>query len=326
MTGRIVFVYSTRDVSWLQLARNLRTQSTFWNALQRCDDEIQKHLGWSIEKDLMAPDGLPILEEHFEPGLTAIQIGLTELWKSHGVLPAASVGVCAGEFVAAYAAGALNLESAIELSCRVSLCFRKKMGSGRMILAEGDAAKLEALRAGEGPTYHISGSLNGKTLLSCQEEDFFSVLAFLKQSGVNYWQVQSKFAMHSPAADSWREQFLQPLQNSAMESTIPYYSSVTDGPVRSSLLNIDHWWTVVRTPLVNGENVFRRILQNGYTVFLEINSKLKYVKGIQRIAAQHDARITTLPVSISLESPMQFIEETLRELDSRALDESGRPA
>src|SRR5688572_26875192 len=105
MKPRVVFVYSTRDYNWLRLARGLKSQSVFWETVHRCDGEIRRHLGWSIEHDLIPQEQFQISEEHCEPGLTAMQIGLTELWKSHGIKPDAIVGTCVGEFAAAYSAG-----------------------------------------------------------------------------------------------------------------------------------------------------------------------------------------------------------------------------
>ena len=64
-----------------------------------------------------------------QPACTAIQLALTDLLRSWGVLPSAVVGHSSGEIGAAYAAGILTLESALAVSYyrgMVTLLLKKK--------------------------------------------------------------------------------------------------------------------------------------------------------------------------------------------------------
>lgn len=54
--------------------------------------------------------------EYSQPLSTALQIALVQLLKSFGIAPKAVVGHSSGEIAAAYAIGALSLESACKAS------------------------------------------------------------------------------------------------------------------------------------------------------------------------------------------------------------------
>jgi acyl transferase domain-containing protein len=175
---KLVFVFSTRDYHWPLAARSLCRHASFLDTIRRCDAEILRNFGWSIEQDVIPNPDFRISEEHCEPGLTAMQIGLTELWKSYGLLPDAVVGACAGEFAAAYAAGALSLENAMELACRIANSFREGVGRGRMLLTEVRDPK----DLGASGLFDVAASLGGKTMISCREENFAALKDYLKQS------------------------------------------------------------------------------------------------------------------------------------------------
>ena len=311
----VVFVYSTRDYNWLNLARNLKTQSVFWETVRRCDSEIRAHLGWSIENDLLRDDQFQISEEHCEPGLTAMQIGLTELWRSRGIHPDAVMGACAGEFAAAYVGGAISLENAMELACKAGICLRKKVAPGRMLLVDvSDPSLIEP-----SPLYYVSACIGGTTLIGCREADFDATRELLKKSGLGFRQILSKIALHSPDADSWKPEFCRSLKSrQASEQKLPIYSVYTGATATPSASDMDHWWKVLRNPVLNFDAVIYRLIQDGYKTFLEINSHLIFSKTIQEIADSCDRAITVVPVLSPAQSPDRFMEETLSSLDFRS--------
>ena len=65
----------------------------------------------------------------------AIQVGLTKLWRSWGIVPDAIVGHSAGEIGAAWAAGALSLEDAFKVAFHRGRLQYRATGSGTMLAA-----------------------------------------------------------------------------------------------------------------------------------------------------------------------------------------------
>ncbi|UKZ55581.1 Type I Iterative PKS [Trichoderma virens] len=104
---------------WAGMGADLLEQySSFQSDIRKMDDTLKKLSHppqWTIEEELKRPHGESKIQqpEFSQPICTALQIGLVNLIKGWGVIPMAVVGHSSGEMGAAYAAGALTLESAI---------------------------------------------------------------------------------------------------------------------------------------------------------------------------------------------------------------------
>ena len=73
---------------------------------------------WSIIEELLKANNESNVykSEYSQPLCTALQIGLTELWRSWGLVPKVVVGHSSGEIGAAYAAGFISLQDAIVIA------------------------------------------------------------------------------------------------------------------------------------------------------------------------------------------------------------------
>lgn len=306
----LVFVYSTRDYNWPHVGRTLAWSSpVFLETLRRCDKVIQTRLGWSIESDILPNQHFQISEEYCEPGLITMQISLTELWRSLGVRPAVVVGVCAGEIGAAYAAGVLRLEDAVDLACRMSELFRRDVGRGRMLMVDlPDPALLK-----QSSLYYVSACIGGKTLIGCSEENFEELRLFLRQSGFVFRQILSKYALHTPEADSWGADFCR-VPVGYKPPRIPFYSALLGRLDTGMCLDAHHWWKVAKEPVVHFDDVFRSMFQAGYRTFLEVNSHLIFAKTIEELGLQNNATVKVLPARPPIQFPAEFIQQSLTEL------------
>ena len=98
------------------MGRQLLSQEpVFATMMGRCDEILQRELGWSLLKELTADESDSRMEETSiaQPAIFAVQVSLAELWRSWGVRPTSVVGHSVGEVAAAYTAGALDLEDAV---------------------------------------------------------------------------------------------------------------------------------------------------------------------------------------------------------------------
>lgn len=79
-----------------------------------------------IEELSKAKDESQIYEsEYSQPLCTALQLGLTALWRSWGLLPKFVLGHSSGEIGAAYAAGLISLQDAIIIAYYRGMIFAK---------------------------------------------------------------------------------------------------------------------------------------------------------------------------------------------------------
>ncbi|MCL6303054.1 acyltransferase domain-containing protein, partial [Streptomyces kronopolitis] len=68
-----------------------------------------------------------------QPVLWAVMVSLAEVWRAHGVEPAAVVGHSQGEIAAACVAGALSLEDGARVVALRSKAIRALSGRGGMV-------------------------------------------------------------------------------------------------------------------------------------------------------------------------------------------------
>jgi len=284
---RPVFVYSTRDDKFPQsLCRLYDADPLFATYFDECDRKVQERLGWSPL--LRARSGETPQEYEFEPVLVSTQIALTQTFFSRGVMPAAIVGACGGEFSAGYAAGVLNLENTVDLGCRVSEAISRGLGRGKMIAVKATWDQSEKFTKDFGKTAYVAAGVDGgEILISCTTDSFAPLFESLVQKGVPCREAKSDFGLHSPVVDPWKERMMMgPLKSAQNENPkFPIYSGVTGRMLENIDFDLNHWWNVVRQPL-NLSALFRRVLADGYSMFLEINSYAVYSGMIERVASE----------------------------------------
>lgn len=273
----IVFVYPARDSLWPGLGRDLwNREPVFRRTMDRCDAVIERQLGWSITKELLREGNsfrLLSRDEYMEPFLTSVQISLTEVWKAAGVFPHAVFGRCVGEFAAGYAAGLIDLEYALTLSCRISQLFRKRLGLGKVMKIKSAGKECQSICAAAPRALHWAAQIHAdKALVVCADEDRASIIRYFDEQEIMWRDLELEFGLHSPLMDSWREDFLRPLETQQPGTPpSPAYSATTGGRVPPDSVELSHWWRVIREPLVGEAAAIRSMLDHGYETFLEVS-------------------------------------------------------
>ncbi|KAK4173467.1 putative polyketide synthase [Triangularia setosa] len=119
-TPRIGFVYNGQGAQWWAMGRELiEVYPVFKAALLDCNKHLKK-LGatWNMIEELnRAADTSKVNQlDYSTPVCVAVQIALTNLLQAWGITPTAVTSHSSGEIAAAYAAGALSLESAMAIA------------------------------------------------------------------------------------------------------------------------------------------------------------------------------------------------------------------
>src|SRR5258708_1058779 len=107
-TPRVAFVMSGQGPQWWGMGGELmRYEPTFRESIERCDAAMRPWARFSLLEELGRSEDTSQMHrtEIAQPAIFAMQMALTELWKSWGVRPAAIVGHSVGEVAAAYVAG-----------------------------------------------------------------------------------------------------------------------------------------------------------------------------------------------------------------------------
>ncbi|KAF7552333.1 hypothetical protein G7Z17_g4400 [Cylindrodendrum hubeiense] len=119
---RSVFLFTGQGAQWHAMGRELTTRQPLFRESMLQSDKILKQLGaeWSLIDELSKDEHSSRVGEAeiSQPSTTAIQIALVDLLKSFHVFPNYVIGHSSGEIAAAYAAEALDHETALEISYR----------------------------------------------------------------------------------------------------------------------------------------------------------------------------------------------------------------
>ncbi len=218
---RVAFLFSGQGSQFAGMARDLyATQSTFRQALDRCDAILRDYLPQSLLavihddrecKGNGSPSAAtsPLDETRYtQPVLFALEYALYELWKSWGLEPDLMLGHSVGEYVAAWAAGVFGLEDAVKLVA----------GRGRLMQALPDGGAMMAVAADEATVRAALGQQNGgvdvaavnspqQTVLSGPAAAMRAVAAQLEAAGIRTSRLRVSHAFHSALMEPMLDAF-----------------------------------------------------------------------------------------------------------------------
>ncbi|QXH74835.1 SDR family NAD(P)-dependent oxidoreductase [Pseudomonas atacamensis] len=269
-----VFVFSGNGSQWQGMGKALLTDPVFHAAVSEVDALFKDFAGYSLIAEMAGEYGQNRyhLTEIAQPALFALQVGVTRMLASQGVVPQVVMGHSVGEVAAAWACGALTLADATLVVYHRSRLQGLTAGSGHMSavgLAAGDTANLlleleldDVVVAGEnsckGAT--VAGSMSGLERL---ERVLTERQVFVQRLALDY-------AFHSPAMDVIGDQVVECLRDiEPRASQIPMYSTVTGGLLDGERLNAEYWWQNIRLPVLF-QSASESLCEQGFNVFLEV--------------------------------------------------------
>lgn len=271
---RLVFVFTGMGPQWWGMARQLfEREPVFRQTVQRCDELFRAVAGWSILDALLADESASRMAdtEIAQPANFIVQVGLTELWKSWGILPEAIVGHSVGEVSAAYVSGALSLEDAILVSYQRSRLQQKAAGRGGMMAVGVSADQAEELLASFAGRIAIAAVNSDTATTLSGDPDALKELATILDASKTYYRfLRVNVAYHSQHMDPLHEEIMSSL--AALQpavSTLPLYSTVTGERADTLPLDAQYWWENVRKPVLFGK-ALRTLIADGFNMFLEV--------------------------------------------------------
>lgn len=328
---RILFAFHggnrTREGAGRQFYRE---QEAFRRAILRCDAVVERRMGFSLKDTFegrVVPEAGDLVEDERRNivTLSALELGLCDLWRAHGVEPDAAVGVSGGEVAAAYAVGAFELEEAAEVICSVALLGTQSPLKGYFVWL--DLAHEEAQRlAGRSPArLDVFMELSPRSSLAyCTEADYGEAQRFISAVGVGYRAAETAWAHHTP----WAERALAETAGRLYEPwprplARTLYSPATGGVFPAgTLLDADYWYRAAVCPILFGRATCAA-LADGHGVVLNVCNHPTLKAGITQSADTLGARPLILDTMRRDESELSTWGESLRALRSAALVRPG---
>ncbi|MGW0754043.1 type I polyketide synthase [Streptomyces sp. NPDC002587] len=268
-----VWVFSGQGSQWPGMGRQLLAQhEPFAKALTEVGALIRQEAGFSVLELIRA--GEPVTGcPRIQPVLFALQIALAAAWQAHGVRPAAVIGHSMGEVAAAVVAGALTLSDGVRVICRRSALLERITGRGAMASVALDQATVEAdlADAGTGAVSVAVLAAPGTTVVSGDADQIDHLVTQWGSRGILALPIAVDVASHSPHVDSLLPDLREDLADLRPRAPrIPFYSTVTEDPRHSSVLDADYWCDNLRRP-VRFRSAVAAAAQDRHQIYIEIS-------------------------------------------------------
>ena len=273
---KVAFIYSGNGSQWEGMGRQLLAEnSTFRAAVQAVERYFEKYENFSLEEELKGANGPGRYErtEIAQPALFAIQVGVTEMLRFQGVMPAAVAGHSVGEVAAAWASGALTLEQAVEVIYYRSHFQGMTKGQGQMTAVALSEAQMRTLLEEQklADSVAIAGinSARGMTLAgpSAALTQLENILA---DRQIVFKRLDLDYAFHSAAMNPIQAGLEAALHAITPQKTkIDFVSTVTGDIAPGDQLDGSYWWNNIRQPVLF-EKAIGTIRQLGIDFFVEV--------------------------------------------------------
>ncbi|MET9145687.1 SDR family NAD(P)-dependent oxidoreductase [Streptomyces sp. NPDC004042] len=266
-----VWVFSGHGAQWAGMGRELlATEPVFAAAIDRLGPVYAEELGVT-PREVLTGDDLGSVDI-IQSMLFAVQVGLTRVWRRHGVRPGAVIGHSVGEIAAAVAAGVLREEDGARLVCRRSVLLRRAAGKGAMIMVDrpfdevrehiGDDATLCAAIAAAPSSTVVAGDVPA---VDRAAEQWASL-------GWTVRRIDSDVAFHSPHMDGAAADLAVAVADLEPRTPeVPLYLTAVEDPRSGQRQDARYWAANLRNP-VRFHQAVQAAVEDGHRLFLEISA------------------------------------------------------
>ena len=235
--------------------------------------------------------------EFAQPANFAIQVALAEQLQQFGITPDAVIGHSAGEVAAHHIAGLLTFEQAIEVIYHRSRLQQRTSGQGRMLAVGLDAEALMRTITGKpldefGRRVSVAAINSPSAVTVAGDSDLLDDIARqLDEAGVFNRQLAVKVPYHTHYMDAVKHDLFDALAGlSSKAAALPLYSTVTGEQLDGYQAGDAYWWQNTRATVLF-EPAIRRMLEDGYTHFVELGPHPVLAASIFETAGQHKVSV-----------------------------------
>ncbi len=289
-----VFVYSGQGSQWPGMGRRLLAdEPAFAAAIAEIEPVFLTELGFSLHDTLA--EGEPVDGSvRVQSVLAGMQLALTALWRSYGVVPDAVIGHSMGEVTAAVVAGALTVAEGLQVIATRSRLMARLAGIGAVALVELDTDATQALIA-EYPDVTVTVySSPRQTVIAGPPEAIDTIVAVAGQRNTFARRVNMEVASHHAMMDPLLPELRAALNGlTPKPTTIPVITTTVENPDAATLFDANHWVANVRNPVR-----FRQAVAAAgadHTIFVEISPHPVLTKAVSdTLSGAHHHSIGTL--------------------------------
>ncbi|MDT9685556.1 type I polyketide synthase [Streptomyces sp. TRM76323] len=298
----VALAFSGNGAQWAGMGQDLLEEEPVFRAgVAEADEALRPHLGWSVLEELAADAGgrRPDTTDVAQPLLCAVQVGLVSVLRAHGVRAAGVVGHSAGEMAAAWAAGALDLDTAARVVVARSRAQASTAGDWGMAAVGAGPERVEQWLAPYGGRLEIAAVNSPRDVTVSGDRAAVADLGDrLGREGVFFRDLGLGYAFHSRVMDPLRAGLLDALVGLEGRRARTRYASATTGTLLTGAeLDADYWWRNLRRPVLFGVAA-ARLREAGCSVFVEVGPHPVLSGSLARAAdvEQGPSRSTVVPM------------------------------
>lgn len=320
---KLGFVFTGQGPQWHAMGRDLLTHdATFRTVFKEIERIFARLSGWSLEAEMLKDEADSCVSDTriAQPAIMAVQVGLVEIWKRYGIVPAGVVGHSVGEVAGAYAAGTLTLEQAVAVIYHRSRGQHIATGKGKMLAVGVPLVRAEELIAPYGGRVSI-GAVNGPATitLSGDTQPLQEIAARLTAEDVFNKFLTVNVPFHSHHMDPLKDELLSSLADLApSKATLSLYSTVTGQRAAGDDFTNSYWYDNVRKPVYFAPAV-EAMLQDGYNLFVELGPHPALSSGAEETFTARQSPAKIYPSLRRKEAELARVMQTLGALYVRGV-------
>lgn len=298
---KVAFVCTGMGPQWWQMCRGLLDVfPVFTASILRSSRELSKYADWSLIEELRRDESASRMgdTEFAQPANFAIQVALAEQLAHFGITPDAVIGHSAGEVAAHHLAGLLSFEQAIEVIHHRSRLQQRTSGQGRMLAVGLDAETLmqtldEKMIDEFGRRVSIAAINSPAAVTVAGDGDVLEDIARqLDEAQIFNRYLTVKVPYHTHYMDAIKDELYGALSGlSSKSAELPLYSTVTGELLTRYDAGAAYWWQNTRATVLF-EPALRRMLDDGYTHFIELGPHPVLAASILEIAGTQRVSVT----------------------------------
>ncbi len=321
---KLAFIFTGQGPQWYAMGQELiAKEPLFKSIIQEIEGHFKSIAGWSLLEEMNKDEADSRVNDTriAQPAIMAVQIALVELWKKHGVTPEGVVGHSIGEVAAAYTAGCLTLEQAVQVIFNRSKGQHAATGKGKMLAVSLTQAEAEAMIADVKDVVSI-GAVNGPAMLvlSGDEAPLVKIAEELEKKDVFNRFLKVTVPFHSHHMEPLKEELIASLKDLKPHvAQIALYSTVTGKQEDGSHLVSQYWYDNVREP-VYFSNALGEMINDGYDLFIEIGPHPALSSGAEELFSHKKVMAAVFPSIKRKENEKLIFLQTLGSLYAKGYD------
>ncbi|HEY7665471.1 MAG TPA: SDR family NAD(P)-dependent oxidoreductase [Xanthobacteraceae bacterium] len=270
---RLAFLFSGQGSQQAGMAAQLyRREPVFRSVADRCAEFLRERLARPLLDVLFAEaDGADALNEtaYTQPALFTVQVALTELLRSWGIVPDAVLGHSVGEFAAAVCAGVYSLEDGLRLVAERAQLMQSLPRTGAMAAIFADESTVAASLVGAESIAVAAVNARQNTVISGERQGVTAIAARFSALGTASQLLNVSHAFHSP--------LMQPIMDelgraahavSPRQPQITWISTMSGAPFTEPP-DARYWCDHARNP-VRFQQAMQALAEHGVDDFIEI--------------------------------------------------------